>query len=233
METMIDCGASALELGFAFSDPIADGPTIQRAACATLASGFKVSDGFELVRQARALDSDIPIGLLVYYNMVLVRGTESFFREAAEAGADGVLIADLPPEAAEEITPAAAKFGIAPLFIVSPLTTSDRLDLILRSAGGFLYAVSRLGVTGVHEKYDAQLKDLLDRVHRQTDLPVLVGFGVSTPEQARHMIALGADGVITGSKIFDLVDAAPIEDRETSLRNYLRSMSGPASAVRS
>src|SRR5262249_43007366 len=142
IKLMIASGASALELGWAFSDPIADGPVIQRAAFETLALGFTVSDALSLIKEVRELDSEIPIGLLVYYNMVLAQGVESFFSRAKEVGVDGVLVADVPPESADEITPTAHKHGVCPIFIVSPLTTEERLAMIVQHASGFLYAVS-------------------------------------------------------------------------------------------
>lgn len=224
IKLMIESGASALELGWAFSDPIADGPVIQRAAFETLALGFSVNDALGLIEEVRRLDDEIPIGLLVYYNMVLAQGIESFFARSKAAGVDGVLVADVPPESADEITPAARKHGIAPIFIVSPLTTEERLELIVEQAGGFLYAVSRLGITGTEERYDEQLQNMIDRVRRKTDLPLCIGFGISTPDQAKSMLAIGADGVITGSRIIQLVEGAGGGSVDAILRPYLASM---------
>lgn len=205
IKTMIQSGASALELGLAFSDPIADGPTIQQAAAETIASGFSVNDALNLIAEVRTFEKTIPIGLLVYYNMVLKYGTEAFYAKAKEVGADGILIVDLPPEESEKVSNLARQNGLAQIFIVSPLTTPYRLQLILKQADGFLYVVSRLGITGTHEDFDQRLQDLIASVKKSTKLPLLVGFGISTPEQAKRMLALGADGVITGSKVIDLV----------------------------
>ncbi len=224
IKQMIASGASALELGWAFSDPIADGPVIQRAAFETLALGFTVNDALSLIKDVRELDDEIPIGLLVYYNMVLAQGVESFFARAKEAGVDGVLVADVPPESADEITPMARKHGICPIFIVSPLTTEERLEMIVQQAAGFLYAVSRLGITGTEDRYDEQLQDMIASVRKKTNLPLCVGFGISTPEQAKLMLALGADGVITGSRIIQLVEGAGAGSIEATLRPYLESM---------
>lgn len=220
IQTMIQSGATALELGIAFSDPLADGPTIQQAAIETIASGFSVADAFDLIAQARAIDAAIPIGLLVYYNMVLKYGTEAFYAKAKEAGVDGILIVDLPPEESADVSNLAKRQSIAQIFIVSPLTTKTRLELILKQAGGFLYAVSRLGITGVHEDFDQRLQDLIITVKASTELPLLVGFGISTPEHAKRMISLGADGVITGSRVIDLVRNSSTDE----LRKYLTSM---------
>lgn len=224
IKAMIDTGAAALELGLAFSDPMADGPTIQKAAFETLSSGFKVNDAFDLIKEVRKLDSEIPIGLLVYYNMVLARNTDGFFRSVADAGVDAVLIADLPAESADELQDSASKSGVELIFIVSPLTDEVRLNKILKHAGAFLYLVSRLGITGAHESYDSHLKAIIDSVHRTSDLPVCVGFGVSTPQQAQSMLALGADGVITGSRIIDLVNEHRNDPSLQELKKYLSSM---------
>ena len=231
IKTMIDSGATALELGLAFSDPIADGPTIQHAAFETLSSGFKVKDAFRLIGEIRKINSRIPIGLLVYYNMLLAHGPDVFFGEAAKAGVDGVLVADLPPEVAEEIAPIAKANGVELIFIVSPLTTAERLDLILKYAGAFLYLVSRLGITGAQERYDTHLKAIIEKAHASTKLPVVVGFGISTPEQAQSMLALGADGVITGSRIIDLVNANKGVASLEYLSKYLKSMVQSVTAI--
>jgi tryptophan synthase alpha chain len=224
IDTMLEGGATMLELGLAFSDPAADGPIIQQAATETLASGFRVKDALELIRAVRQKDADIPIGLLVYYNMVLARGTDAFFREMAEAGVDGVLIADLPPELAEEVLPAAQRAGIDLIFIVSPLTSPERLARIAAMAGGFLYVVSRLGITGTEERYDEQLQALLKTIKGVTPLPACVGFGVSTPDQAARMTRLGANGVITGSKVIQLVRENQGRPPSAFLTAYIRSM---------
>lgn len=202
---MLAGGASALELGVAFSDPLADGPVIQQATHEVLASGFGVRDALALIRDIRALDADIPIGLLVYHNTVAARGPMRFFSEAGAAGVDGVLIADLPPETAAEAAEAAKAAGIAPIFMASPLTGAERLRRIGALAEGFLYVVSRLGTTGSDAVFDDQLRTTLARARTFTRLALCVGFGVSTPEAARRMIALGADGVVTGSRIIEII----------------------------
>jgi tryptophan synthase alpha chain len=224
IRTMIESGATALELGWAFSDPIADGPVIQAAAFETLASGFKVTDALKLIERIRTIDSEIPIGLLVYYNMVLVQGIPDFFRLASQSGVDGVLIADLPADNAEEVSEAATNYGVSLIFIVSPLTTDERLTLILQNAGGFIYGVSRLGITGTQERYDEHLQSMIQRVRAQTNLPLCLGFGISTPEQARKMLDLGADGVITGSRVIEIVDALRPNPPTDGLRSYFRTM---------
>ncbi len=228
IKTMIQSGATALELGIAFSDPIADGPTIQQAAVETITSGFSVTDAFNLIADARKFDAHIPIGLMVYYNMVLKYGPEAFYAKAKEAGVDGVLIVDLPPEESSNITYLSRQNKLAQIFIVSPMTTGHRLELILKQASGYLYVVSRLGITGVHEDFDQRLQGLLSTVKQSTNLPLLVGFGISTPEHAKRMLSLGADGVITGSRVIDLVRKSPNDQQ--ALLNYLASMVEASSA---
>ncbi len=224
IRVMIESGASALELGMAFSDPIADGPIIQRATFETLASGFKVKDAFALIEEVRKLDAEIPIGLLVYFNTVLAKGIDGFYQQAAQAGVDGVLIADLTPEMAPQVAETALKNGIAPIFIISPLTSPERLQIITEHAGGFLYVVSRLGITGTEQRFDQALQNLLATTRQHTPIPLCVGFGISTPEHARRMLEFGADGVITGSKIIQLIQEANGQPLDTVLRPFLTEM---------
>lgn len=214
IKTLIDSGASALELGFAFSDPVADGPIIQAAAFETIEANFGLDEAFALLTRVREYNKDVPIGLLLYFNTVLSQGVEKFFARAAQSGVDSILIADLPAECADEISTAASQHEVAPVFIISPLTTKERLGAIAGVAAGYLYVVSRLGITGVHETVEADLTKLLTDARQATDLPLCVGFGVSTPAQARRMIDQGADGVITGSRIIQLM-------RETGSLSHL------------
>jgi tryptophan synthase alpha chain len=211
IKTMIDQGATALELGVAFSDPVADGPVIQQATTEVLQSGFDVEQAFRLLSRVRAYNASIPIGLLTYLNVVLARGAGKFFEEAARCGVDSVLIADLPPDAADEVAPHAEAHGVALVFIVSPLTSVDRLSKIAALSRAYVYVVSRLGITGVQETHDNQLEELIARAKKVTDVPMLVGFGISSPSAARNMLAIGADGVISGSKVIEIIrqDAAP------------------------
>lgn len=219
INSLIESGADALELGVAFSEPVADGPEIQKAVNETLATGFTCDDAFDLIAAVRKQQQAIPIGLLVYYNVVLKRGVRNFYAAAHQAGVDSILIADLPVESADEVSAAAGEFHIAPIFIVSSLTSEERLAAIASQARGYIYVVSRLGITGVEERYDADLQNLLLRLRRQTKLPLFVGFGVSTPEQARRIVALGADGVITGSRVIQLA-----RSQRSSVAEYIESM---------
>jgi tryptophan synthase alpha chain len=229
IKQMIDSGASALELGFAFSDPVADGPLIQKADFDTLASGFTVDMGLELIAEIRAYDNEIPIGVLIYYNLILAHGPEKFFQDAKAAGIDGILVADLPIDSAAELTPHAQANDIAQIFLVSPVTADQRLDLITAKASGFIYLLSRLGVTGTAARSatsDQSLSALVKRIKARTGVPIIAGFGVSSPSDAEVMFAAGCDGVISGSKIIELA-ARP--DGIAQLEQFYKAMLAAAS----
>ena len=207
IKQMIDAGASAMELGFAFSDPVADGPVIQEAAFQTLDAGFTVNDGFQLLKEVRALDANIPIGVLVYYNLVMKKGIKQFFEAAKDSGIDGVLIADLPVDFCDEVTPIARANGVAPIYLISPVSPESRVRLIAKQAAGFIYLLSRLGVTGVKagdSAGDNRLATLVKTIRQETDVPICAGFGISSGQTATRMFDAGVDGVITGSKVIDL-----------------------------
>lgn len=224
IKQMIDSGASALELGFAFSDPVADGPIIQEAAFETLDSGFTVDDGFQLIKEIRELDKNIPIGILVYYNIVMQKGLPQFFKAAAAAGVDGVLIADLPVDFTDEIAPIAAENKIASIYLISPVSPEARIRAIAKKASGFIYLLSRLGVTGVSSgksEDDTRLANIIKVIKEETDVPICAGFGISSAETALRMIDNGVDGVITGSKVIDL---ARSEQYPKNLDDFYKEM---------
>ncbi len=227
IEQMIKSGVSALELGIALSEPVADGPIIQNATFETISYGFSVNEAFKLISQVRKLDKDIPIGILVYFNTVFAKGIENFFALARESGVDGILIADQPPENADEVVPAAKAAGIDLIFIVSPVTGQDRLNKILSHASGFLYLVSRLGVTGNAERShskDLALIDLIKQAKSMTDLPIYAGFGISSAADAQSMFAIGADGVITGSQVIKIVQTNDFTEATVQLEKFYAEM---------
>jgi tryptophan synthase alpha chain len=223
IKVMVDEGATALELGIAFSDPVADGPVIQKAACETLDSGFSVNNAFALIGRIRQYNQTVPIGVLTYFNVVLATGADRFYRQAADCGVDSVLLADLPPDEYDEVAQPARQNDISPVFIASPMTGAERLRLIAQYSSAYIYVVSRLGITGVDERHDDNLRRLFAEAKQTTKLPLCVGFGVSSPEAARRMLADGADGVITGSRIIDIIrgDQSP---HYPSLRNFIKQM---------
>lgn len=203
-------GCDVIEFGVPFSDPVGDGPVIQEAAQRALAKGATLDAILALVRRLRAT-SQVPILLFSYFNPILVHGIEKFAREAADAGADGVLCVDLPPEEAEDYKRLLDAAGLCTVFLVTPTTPEDRLEVIAARCSGFVYYVSRLGVTGERAALSADLSDAVARIKRHTNKPVAVGFGISTPEHARQVAGL-ADGVIVGSALVRFIaehSAAP------------------------
>jgi tryptophan synthase alpha chain len=192
-------GADIIELGVPFSDPMADGPVIQRASERALRHNIGVLDCLRVVRAVRE-QSDIPIVLFGYLNPFLAVGLDRLPEELAKARVDGVLATDLVPEEGAEFVPALSKAGIDTVFLAAPTSTDDRLKMIADATSGFVYVVSRTGVTGVRDSLSDAVASLTGRVRKFTSLPVAVGFGVSTPEHAREVWRT-ADGVVVGSRI--------------------------------
>jgi len=202
---VIEAGADILELGVPFSDPLADGLTNQLAAQRALEGGMTAARVFELVRRIRAT-SQVPIVFYTYYNLVFSNGVEAYVREAKAAGVDGMLTLDLPPEEAGEVLAACAKHDVKTVFIVAPTTPAARLPVIGAAATGFIYYVSREGVTGVRDQVASNIPEAVAAIKRHTALPVVVGFGISTREQVRQ-VAGAADGVVVGSALVNVIKA--------------------------
>ena len=202
----IDAGADILELGIPFSDPIADGPTIQKADVRSLKHGMTVKKALAFIKEIKK-HKDIPIGLLMYYNLIFQYGTEKFFRDFHKAGVNSVLVADLSVDDADEVVGPARNAGLDTVFMVTPNTGQERLKVIASKTTGFIYAVSLLGVTGTRAKLSGSVKGLVTRIKNQTNSPVCVGFGISKPEHAAEVAKAGADGVIIGSKIVSIIEA--------------------------
>jgi len=205
IKKLIDSGADALELGLNFSDPIADGSTIQEADLRAAEAGMDTNKDFELIKKIRAYNSEIPISLLIYYNLILQRGIEKFYVDAKAVGVDAVLAADCPVEEAEPLLKAAKKSGISQVFIVAPTTTNARLKKILSVASGYVYLVGLLGVTGARQDLQGTTLELIKRVKPLTNLPVFMGFGISSAGHVKQVLEAGADGVIVGSAIINLM----------------------------
>lgn len=201
-----DAGADVIELGVPFSDPVADGPTIQRASERALRSGTTLAGVIDLVRRLRAR-TEVPIILFSYFNPILQLGVEKFAEAAAAAGADGALATDLTPEEAGEYRAAMHKRGLDTVFLAAPTSTDERIAKITECSSGFLYLISRTGVTGTREALPEDLPSLARRVRRVTKLPLAVGFGISRPE---HVTVLGgiADAAVVGSAIVAEIEKA-------------------------
>lgn len=199
----IEAGVDVLELGVPFSDPLADGLTNQLAAQRALESGMTAARVLELVRRIRGF-SQVPIAFYTYFNMVFSNGVETYVRAAKEAGVDAMLTLDLPPEEAPELQAACAKHGLKTVFIVAPTTPEARLARICSAATGFIYYVSREGVTGARSDLAANIPQAVAAIKAHTALPVVVGFGISTREQVRQ-VARAADGVVVGSALVNVI----------------------------
>ncbi|MFN3649864.1 MAG: tryptophan synthase subunit alpha [Armatimonadota bacterium] len=196
-------GADAIELGVPFTDPLADGPSIQAANERALAAGTTLGDILGLVRDLRT-ETQIPILLMTYYNPIFRANQAEVARAAKEAGIDGMLITDLPPEEAAEWKQVAGEAGLDTIFLLAPTSTEERIRIAAESASGFIYCVSRTGVTGARTELPEDLHELLDRIRAHTDQPVAVGFGVSTPEHVRQL-GEWCDAAVVGSAVVNLI----------------------------
>ncbi|HEY6983275.1 tryptophan synthase subunit alpha [Reyranella sp.] len=201
-------GADLIELGMPFTDPMADGPSVQHAGQRALKAGITIDATFDMVRRFRKEtgDGETPILLMGYYNLVFQRGVERFCKDAAAAGVDGLILVDLPPEEADELKPHARAAGIDTVLLTAPTTDDKRLPAVLKYASGFVYFVSVLGITGTKSATEEAVRTHVARIKRHTALPVGVGFGIKTPDQAAA-VARHADAAVVGSAIVDRVKA--------------------------
>ncbi len=213
IDALARAGADLIELGVPFSDPVADGPVNQRASQRALANGVTLASVLELVRRMRGR-VDLPVVLLSYYNPILHYGLSRFCTDATASGVDGVVIPDLPADEGDELIAAARPVELDTIFLLAPTSTDSRIRLVAQRSSGFIYCVSVTGVTGVRDPLAEGLSELVTRIRKASMLPVCVGFGVSTPEQARQVAEI-ADGVIVGSALVSLLEAPG--DRVTRL----------------
>jgi tryptophan synthase alpha chain len=230
MHALAQGGADVIELGVPFSDPMADGPVIQRAAQRALAAGTSLHRVLELVGELRR-DVDVPIVLFGYYNPFFRYGVDAIARDAKAAGIDGFLCVDLPPEESGPLSAALDRNGLDLIRLLAPTTPVKRVRTIAAASSGFLYFVSVLGVTGARTELPEQLPSLVERVRSVTSLPIGVGFGVQTPEQARW-IAGFADAVIVGSAIQRLVEEHGRDGAPAKLESFVRSLKDGMRAAR-
>jgi tryptophan synthase alpha chain len=204
-------GCDIVELGIPFSDPLADGVTIQRASYEALRHGVTPTVCFEVAQELRQRVK-IPLVFMTYYNPVLKFGLEQFCSACISAGIDGLIIPDLPPEEGKELEKSTKRHGLDLIYLLSPASTEERIRLVTSRSSGFIYLVSLTGVTGARNKLPEELESFVASVRKRTEKPLCVGFGISTPEQAQR-VAKVADGVIVGSRIIQLLD------KDKSLRN--------------
>ncbi len=206
IKTLINNGADALELGIPFSDPVADGPIIQNAGVRAFNSGMTVEKCFKLIETVRAQFPEIPIGLLVYANLVYRNGIDHFYNHAKEKGIDSILVVDVPLHEYAPFYRAALENEIAPIFICPPNADDTVLSQIAEKARGYIYMVSRSGTTGTKAGSHANLSTFSQKLHEMTDIPLIQGFGISTPSQVKESLAHGLEGAISGSAIVKLIE---------------------------
>ena len=206
IDTLIDAGADALELGIPFSDPLADGPTIQEATLRAFAAGVTPSQCFEMLALIRQKHPAIPIGLLMYANLVFSKGIDEFYAQCEKVGVDSVLVADVPIEESAPFRAAALRHNVAPIFICPPNADDELLQQIAASGRGYTYLPSRAGVTGAENRAALPLHHLVEKLKEYNAPPALQGFGISAPEQVKGAIEAGAAGAISGSAVVKIIE---------------------------
>jgi tryptophan synthase alpha chain len=224
-DAMVEGGVDIIEVEIPFSDPLADGATIQNAVFEALQNGITPASCIDFVREARGRHPEVPIVIMTYLNPVLAYGLEAFAAAAAEAGADGVILVDLPPEEASEAAATLRSRGLDLIFLAAPTTTDERLQAIASQASGWIYCVSVTGITGARETLPPGLAEFIARVRRCTALPLAVGFGMSRREHIQALTGV-ADGVIIGSAFVDLLGKTESRERARAVREYVEVLSG-------
>ena len=223
LEAVVAGGADMVEVGTPFSDPVADGPVIQAAGRRALAAGVRVDDCLALIRAFRTRFADVPLGILTYANIAVARGYERFCARAAEAGADSLLIADVPSLEAEPFAAGARAAGLDWVMIAATNSREETIERIARLSSGYTYCVTRFGVTGVRQSLRLQHRELFERLEEHGAPPPVLGFGISSPEQVASALSQGAKGVIVGSAVVALADRADglkqVRDKARSLKD--------------
>ena len=212
---LAECGCDIIELGIPFSDPLADGTTIQKASFEALQNGVTPQTCLETAQKLR-LKTDVPLVFMSYYNPIFHYGVEKFCAQCEKFGVDGLIIPDLPPEEGAELQNATQKHGLDLIYLLAPTSTDERMSLIAEKSSGFIYLVSVTGVTGARTELPKELSSFVSRVKQTTDKALCVGFGISTPEQAKQVAEI-SDGVIIGSRIIQLLESGISLD---SLRKF-------------
>lgn len=224
-DALVEGGADIIEIGIPFSDPLADGVTIQKAAFQALENGVTPASCMAFARDLRARHPETGLVFMTYLNIILAYGLEAFARDSAAAGVDGVILVDLPAEEASDAREALRRHGVDLIFLVAPTSPDGRIELICSQAAGFVYCVSVAGTTGARTGLPADLGEFVGRVRRCTSLPLAVGFGLSRREQIAALTGV-ADGVVVGSAIVNLVGATGRQERASVVREYVEVLSG-------
>ncbi|MGA7859849.1 MAG: tryptophan synthase subunit alpha [Terracidiphilus sp.] len=226
----IDAGADVIELGVPFSDPLADGPVIQRASERALSRGTRLKDVLRIAKEIRAARPDAGLVIFSYFNPILRYGLHKFAEDAAAAGADGVLVTDLIVEEADEYLAEMERVKLAPIFLAAPTSPDERLEAIATHSKGFVYAISRVGITGTQQSLTSDAASLVARIRRWSSLPVAVGFGISNAE---HVAQVGefADAAVIGSAIVELVERSTAETAPGAVARFIKGLRLPKAAL--
>jgi tryptophan synthase alpha chain len=227
---LVEGGADLIELGVPFSDPLAEGPTVQRSSFKALENGVTAALCLDILRKLREGGLEAPVVLMGYFNPVLAYGVDAFCRDAAAAGADGLIVVDLPPDESGPLQEACRATGLDLICLLAPTSTQERVKMALKTASGFVYCVSVAGVTGARDELPEGLPDFVKRVRSETDLPVAVGFGIS---QRKHFqsVARIADAAIIGSAIIDVIDGSDPSEVAARVKQYAEVVTGRRGAV--
>jgi len=226
----IDAGADVIELGVPFSDPLGDGPVIQRASERSLARGTRLADVLEVAREIRAARPRAGLVIFSYYNPILRYGLRRFADDAAAAGADGVLVIDIIVEEAGEYLTEMARTGLQPVFLAAPTSPNERLEAIASHSQGFVYAISRTGITGKQQSLTADAQSLVSRIRRWTQLPVAVGFGISNADHVAQ-VAEFADAAVIGSAIVELIERSTPEAAPGEVARFIKGLRMPQASL--
>lgn len=231
IKTLIDAGADALELGFPFSDPIADGPAIQAANIRALEQNVTTDDCFTLLAKIREYSPDTPIGLLLYSNLVMKRGLDAFYATAKASGVDSVLVADVPVRESAPFRAAAAKHDVDPIFIAAPNSPESTIKQVAELGQGYTYLLSRAGVTGTESEVEMPADTLLNQLTEFNAPPTLLGFGISTPEHVKSALKAGAKGAISGSAVVRVIEQN-LDDKSAMLSQLADFISAMKAATK-
>ena len=227
---LIEGGADVIELGVPFSDPLAEGPTIQASSFHALQQGVTPGVCLDVVQRLRAAGVSAPLVLMGYYNPVLAYGIDEFCRDAADAGADGLIVVDLPPEESEPLHTACLANGLRLIYLLAPTSTDERIQEVARRASGFVYCVSLTGTTGARDELAADLRSFVKRVRSFTPLPIAVGFGISQPKHFQAVARI-ADAAVIGSAIIDEIARSGPSEQAARLRTYAEVVTGRRGAA--
>lgn len=225
VEAAVAGGAAAVEIGLPFSDPMGDGPTNQRAYEEAIRNGAATQTVFEVVRELRSRGVSVPLIVMGYFNPLLSYGVSRFVQEAVEAGVDGLITVDLPPQEAAELEGPAREAGLHLIYLLAPTSTEERIRLVAEHGSGFIYCVGVVGITGARSALSEELPEYIARVRGLTDLPLAVGFGISSREHVRQVEEF-ADAAVVGSAFVQLVGETPREERPAKVRAYLEEITG-------